>query len=431
MLLTKVDILQSAMIDCIISVDCKNGKKIEGVIKSVSDIALELLIEKETIIRLLWDEILILTVPDDLTEKNSKEAYQWWKQQQNIASKTKFSLTTCYRSLYDKIAQLSTNVQMLALFSAVNPKKILMLDSAESEKCMQLAGYLANQLKVSPIENLAIKSLIYLASKEYAVGIDRLIEDISYSDDPHRLLPLICFYQDMSDSAGAFYWASSYFEDINIVTENEKNNLWWNYLLQAVTFEYYDELIPQLLHIYDISPKFALESLAFLFFARNDFYKGSLLYKEFKKQNVISKEQYNVHLYSLHYGRMYGEHYSYYARYKRWVSFILDEETYLYQSYDFDTGLNGFVYDYVPSQGYCKVVGLDLLSYFLHFDNCNIMDANNTKSIRSKLQKEICSMSSIEDELPVCIEFCRIGGLDLKRSYAIIRAELTKQISKS
>ena len=428
MLLTKVDILQSAMIDCIIVVDCKNGKKIEGVIKSVSDTTLKLLVEKENVISLLWDEILVLTISDDLTEKNSKESYQWWKQQQNIASKTKFSLTTCYRSLYDKIAQLSTNVLMSALFSAVNPKRILMLDSAESEKCLHLAGHLANQLKVSPIENVAIKSLIYLASKEYAVGIDRLIDDISCSEDDHRLLPLICFYQDMSDSAGAFYWASSYFDEVNIIIEN---NLWWNYLLQAVTFEYYDELIPQLLHIYDVSPKFAFQSLSFLFFARNDFYKGSLLYKESQKPNGISKEQYNVHLYSLQYGRMYGEHYSYYARYRRWVSLILDEETDLYQSYDLDTGLNGFVYDYVPSQGYCKVVGLDLLSYFLYFDNCNVMDANNTKSIRSKLQKEICSMSSIEDELPVCIEFCRIGGLDLKRSYAITRAELTKQISKS
>ena len=416
------------MIGNTVTVDCKNGKKIEGVISSISDIELRLFVGKDNSIQLFWDDVLILTAPDDLTEKNSKEAYQWWKQQQNIALKSRFSLTTCYRALFDKIAKLSTNVMMTSLFSAANPKKLLLLNSSECEKCLQLEGHIAHQLKISPIENIASKSLIYLASKEYAVGLDELLDEISCSEDDDRLLPHICFYQDMADGAGAFYWASSYFDDRKKIFEN---NLWWNYLLQTVSFEYYDEVIPQLLHIYDISPRFALQSLSFLFFARNDFYKGSLLFNESQKLNSISKEQYNIYLYSLHYGRMYGEHYSYYARYRRWVSLILDEEIDLYQSYNCDTGLNGFVYDYVPSQGYCKVVGLDLLSYFLHFDNCNVMDANNTKSIRSKLQKEICSMSSIEDELPVCIEFCRIGGFDLKRSYAITRAELTKQISRS
>ena len=83
----------------------------------------------------------------------------------------------------------------------------------------------------------------------------------------------------------------------------------------------------------------------------------------------------------------------------------------------------------MPGQGYCKVLGIDLLSYFMHFDNCTIEDANNTKSIRNKLKKEICSMTAVEDELPVCIEFCRSGGIDSKKNYAITRAELASQIS--
>ena len=426
MLLTKVDILQAAMIDCNITVDCKNGNKIDGIIKGLSDIAIEIENEQGKKSALSWNDILVISTSDDLTEKNSKDAYQWWKQQQNIAVKTRFSLTTCYRSVFDNISRLSSNILISTLFSATNPKKLLLLDSSERKKGLQLANHLANQLKASQIEKIAMTALINLAAKEYATGLDQLIDDIAYLDDEHRLLPLICFYQDMSDSAGAFYWASSYFDNIKLITAND---LWWNYLLQAVSFEYYDELIPQLLHLYDVLPKFAIQSLSFLFFARNDFYKGSILYKESKNKDIISKEQYNVYLYSLHYGRMYGEHYSYYARYKRWVSLILDDDIDLYQSYNSDTGLNGFVYDFVPYQGYCKVVGLDLLSYFLHFDNCNIMDANNTKSIRSKLQKEICSMSPVEEELPVCIEFCRTGGIDSKRSYAITRAELAKNIN--
>ena len=233
-------------------------------------------------------------------------------------------------------------------------------------------------------------------------------------------MPLVCYYQDMADGAGAFYWAGIYYEDLNMIYANE--GLWWNYLLQTVTFDYYDGIIYQLLDLYDNRPQLAIESLAFLFFAKTDYYKGDLLYRESRKNPVMSKPQFRVYLNSLKYGSMYGEHYSYYARYDRWVSAILDND--MYTNYTTDSGLYGFIYDYVPGQGYCKVLGLDLLSYFMHFDDCNVTDANNTKSIRTKLQREICSMSPVEDELPVCVEFCRSGIVNSKRSYAVSRAEL-------
>lgn len=426
MILTKMDVLQSAMIGCNVMVDLKNNSKISGKLKSLSDEFLE--IEDVTaIIKLCWKDVLILNIPNKLEERNSREAYSWWKKQHNFAINYGYSLGNCYRNIFDKIAENTTNVFLATIFKTYNTKKLITIDYKEENEFLKIVDAILKRLNTSCNERNAARALIYLAAKDYAKGLDELIQAISNSEDPKRLLPLICYYQDMSDGAGAFYWASSYYENSILVFE-EQDGLWWNYLLQVVSFDYYDDIVNQLLDIYEISPLFAVKSLGFLFFARNDMYKGTMMIEESTKENIITKEQFYTYLGLLQYGKLYGEHYSYYARYCKWISLILSDEEPLYKSFEQDVGIYGFIYDFVPRQGYCKVLGIDLLSYFMHFDNCTIEDANNTKSIRNKLQKEICSMSSVEDELPVCIEFCRLGGIDSKKNYAITRAELVSQI---
>lgn len=424
MLLTKMEVLQSARVGCTVVADCKNGDKLQGILKGVSEEYIELLLEKEQNTRLRWEEILVVSISDDFWEEpKEQEAYQWWKKQYNYASNSRFSLGVSYRELFDQIAELSGDPIMASLYKITNSKKLYMIDQKDEKRFQKSLDTYLKRMKVTDNEVSAARALIYLAAKDYSTGLKELVEIISDSEDPKKILPLICYYQDMSDGAGAFYWAGTCYDDQNMIDQNE--GLWWNYLLQAVTFDYYDEVTYQLLDLYDSRPRLALESLAFLFFAKTDYYKGTLMYREARKDSPMSKAQFRMYLSSLQYGKMYGEHYSYYARYKKWVSVILDEDYDIYRTYNTDDGLCGFIYDYVPGQGYCKVVGLDLLSYFLHFDDCNVTDANNTKSIRAKLQREVCSMSPVEDELPVCIEFCRSGAVNSKRSYAVLRAELT------
>lgn len=175
-----------------------------------------------------------------------------------------------------------------------------------------------NQIHATREERSTARALIYLAAKDYATGIQELVQEISTNNNDKCLLLIACFYQDMADGAAAFYWLGYYYD--NPAYSGENQVLWWNYLLQSVAFNYYDDLIPQLLDLYDDSPTLAIKSLSFLYFAHNDHYKGVMLYKEALRSSIqLSKEQYYTFFSSLGYGTVNREHFSYYARYHRYI----------------------------------------------------------------------------------------------------------------
>ncbi len=425
MLIVKEDLLQSFMIYNDLTVSLSEGEEIKGRLRTVSDKYIELYVNG-ICQKVLWKDILSLDISNNSEFENIiDESLSWWKERRHFATDAKYSLGNCFRNLFDDIAERMTDSILIALFEAKNSKKLIYIDEKEKINYLRLLEPVLNQIKASEVERSAARALIYLAAKDYATGMKELAYK-SLGDSTFSLLPMICFYQDMKDGTAAFYWLSRYYNEPVHIQEND--DLWWNYLLQTVSFDYYDDLIPQLLHLYNNSNSkaFAIRSLAFLFFACNDNYKGNFLYTEANKKNShMSKMQYSKFLISLRYGTSDGEYYTYYARYRRWLEMILDRQSPLYKSYERNDDIHGFVYEFIPGKGYCMVLGYDLLSYFLHFDDCAEVDANNTRSIKNRLQREICSFSPVHEELPVCLSFSRTDSMNTKKSYAIIRAELS------
>ena len=390
-----------------------------------------------------WDRIVILELEKKAATKRSnymnnaslRSWNEYMLEKSNMAFSVRYSLTTCYDDLFDKIADMAYDIRLSQLFRVKNSRKMYdVIDDAYKDRYFNILDSVINKIYLNDADprmataKSVARGLVCLAAKDYACGVRELIELMQNYRD---LLPLVCFYHDLGDECGCFYWLSIYYD---YVLQNasefknsfdQENGLWWNYLSQAVSLNYYDRLIPQLLDLFDIDASQAIRSLSFVFYKANEYNKSiTLFYDQNKIGLVLLKDWYEKFFYSLGEGNLYNEHYSRYARYLKCLETIIDNQ--LYHSYaSANDIISGIVYEYVPSRGYCRVLGYDLLSYFLHFDDDSKPNGNSSFNIKKALNREICSLEPVENEFPVSVKFQRNENKYAKKSYDVFNAELT------
>lgn len=228
MLVSKLKLLQSFKIYDHLTVTFVNGEKFNGILLTVSDKYIEIQsATNETRQYIPWTDILTLDFADKTSTYNSSDSYKWWNTKRINASNQPLSLATCFRNTFDQIASNVSNSILSAIFESRNGRTLLFIENREKLEFLNIIEPVLLQIHTSKEERTAARAFLYLAAKDYAGGMQELVQEMSINNTDDLLLVMACFYHDMADGAAAFYWLGFYFDKLSHC--QKQDGLWWNF----------------------------------------------------------------------------------------------------------------------------------------------------------------------------------------------------------
>lgn len=335
---------------------------------------------------------------------------------------------------------------VLSIRERAQRKRFFFHDRGEMARCLEQLEDLLRLYRPPEGQSIALRAFIRLLGKDYAGALGELLPHM-LNREVRYFLPAIGLYSDMGDGAATFFWAMELFGLLLGDPEGqglgrllaqagpgavdvpggpvwtqclEQSAYWWAYLRLAVAFDYYEKVLEHIELLYAFAPNLAIRSLAYLFSLKNDGYKSELLYRESRSfGQKLSLERLRTFYPSLSYHITMKDWGSFFYRYYLRMNEILKEG--LFRSYEDGVEMAGYVYEYVNQRDcYCRVLGLDLISYFLHFDNDPV-----TNEIRRQCRREMGTLQPVRQEQPirVCFRSSR-EILSTHKSYQISSAIL-------
>lgn len=410
---------------------CENGSQMRGIMSGISDERITCRVDGQEK-SLNWGEIDLIRAELPPVLEDPSDFKQWIKQidcmVKGPAFRQIFNLSYCYRALFDRLGAYDTYPVLQDILRAKTQKmrrRLYIRDTWELQICLRELDRVLVLEHASREERAAARSLVYLIAKEYISALNELLPDAVSSDPAANriLLPLACFYHEIRDSAGAFFWLMRCFAQ-EAAPVREDSPLWWGYLQYAVIHNYFPQVWEQIQRLYQSNVSLALRSMAFLFLQQGNRCKGELLYTASCHPSPCMSMGTLQSFYSaLTHNAAAEEYSSRFYRYYLQANQILRDGS--YRPYEKDEHLQGYVCDFVDMRGFCLVLGLDLMTYFLHFDDGSSANDNFTPAIRKKLRQEINASHFIYEETPVRVSFTRsrMTGPE-KRFYSITYAAL-------
>jgi len=414
----KDEMIQAAGLNQNYCIYCVDGRECTGKLTALSCDGLTVSNDGNSIIDICWEDVVVAkqltrvgtAVPDS-------EIQAWRKQQQReLNAGEVFSLLPLCKYLFSDLASYECPRQLKDILSIKNKsqlKNYFFINRAEMALCLEQMDSLLRLSKHSAEQCAAARSFVFLLGKDFATALRELLPHV-LNGDVDFFLPTICLYSDMGDGAATFFWAMRYYDKILRTPNDERvatqllwtkqhfddSPYWWAYLRQAVAFDYFEWVLNHIELLYSSAPNLAIRSLAYLFSLKNDRYKSEFLYREsYASGQLLSLEILRTFYTSLSYNVSVKDWNSFFYRYYLRVEKIISEG--LYHSYEDGMEMKGYVYEYVSQREcYCRVVGLDLITYFLHLDN-----DPSTNEIRKQCRKEMGTLQTVRQELPVRIRF--------------------------
>ena len=428
----KQALLRSAAIGEEVSIEILGGDSVTGTLEEISSKGVT--IQTETDRRLIpMDQILLLKRKRSGPVALKQDAGRFFKQAKAVMNTQGLSIPVQYAETFERILPYSTNQALAALFQRRSTRGIPTMNQktklavmAELELVFRRVGGLEQD------EILAARAFVHFAARDYTHGLAELLKvclPASNQDSLYCLLPLACYCADLRQQPLAHYWLSHFFRYFTPDTDENDRQLidpvWLYYLKCAVSRNCYDDLIPKLEALFREHPKTALHSVAFMYFLQNAFDMGQQLLCEAQSDvRMITEDQFRTYCIPLSSSPFDEEHFGSFYRFRMRMNEILSSG--LYQSYtdNPNADLIGFVYEYIPDSGYCRVLGYDLMIYFWHFDRSLSAGGNQSQYLRNAIEEQMCSMQPVEDEKPVRIRFRATSGKYANQGYTITDVQL-------
>lgn len=416
--ITSGEMQQAAGLERLYCIYCKDGREYTGKLIALDRKGLTLLTDDGSESSFLWSKVSLAEqldhVPPDVPDA---EVQAWRKQQQkDLNAGDVFTLLSLCRPLFDRLAVYECPRRLkdiLSIRSRRQLKNYFFMDRSEMDICLEQLDALLRLSRQPEDQRIIARTFIFFLGKDFATALRELLPRV-LNGETDCFLPTICLYSDMGDGVAAFFWAMRYFDRLLRTPEEmdatarlrwtqkhfENSPYWWAYLRQAVAFDYFERVLEHIELLYRSAPNLAVRSLAYLFSLKNDKYRGELLYRESQSfEQPLPLETLRTFYTSLSYHIFVKDWNSFFYRYYLRAEQIIHDKHYC--SYEDGMEMTGYIYEYVSQRDcYCRVLGLDLISYFLHLDN-----DPSTNEIRRKCHKEMGSLQSVRHELPVRIRF--------------------------
>jgi len=219
-------------------------------------------------------------------------------------------------------------------------------------------------------------------------------------------LVMTCLLTQMKNHMEALFWLESYY----LMERNPTTNwdsTWWFYLKMISKYSSYEAVECLLKKMAWVSPRTAVESLAYLLLENNSV--------NFVAQLLDCVDEYltydeAINLIERNCSFLISDQDNNYHRFIRCIKNII--ERCLISEYDDSEDITGYIFDYVPDREFGFILGFDLIVYF--FRKESIRSENVIKHIKDN----ICSMLSVNEEDLISVTFRR--SLESKRSYNAI-----------
>lgn len=397
----------------------------------------------------------------------SQELLDAFKKEHQIGNRSRADFQVRYRELFDRLLLLNPSATLTSVLAATSKRKLLALSEGERCECREELSRLFNSLAqhdiaVTEEDRAAAAAYVNYAACSMPEGFTELLF-FALQNSPSAssyYLPLACFLDSLNDGAGSLFWQTQYYNqtirDMNPPEMSTADkDAWFQYLETAVVMDYLPDVSKQLEILYEKDPAFALESLIYLLLCRNHRSIAGIAYGLWAElrsgldmttpnslcKSAVTRERFLSFFPYLSESFFRHDHYSYYYRYQKSVQLILarlkdkaresgipgDDIAWCAKALrlclqEEDSGDSyGIIYDFVPHRGFCRVLGFDFLSYFLHFDEADVK-GNNSESLKKIVMARMCSAIPVEEETPVPIVFQKTLSRQRSRWNAITKS---------
>lgn len=369
--------------------------------------------------------------PDVMTS----EAHEFLRATDALLQYENLSIPVQYAQTFSRFIPYSMNMDFIELFQQKRTKNVRKLDQKTKQAMLAELDLVCRRIGDLPQdEYLAARAFIHFAARDYTKGMQELLQvclNAADQDSLYCLLPLACYCADLRHRSLALYWLGKFFSYFPPMIDEKQEQLvdsvWVYYLKSAVAQNYFDELKPLLERLFQEYPKTALISVAYMYLLQHAYDMGRLLLGAARSElDMITLDRFRMYCLHLSTSPFDEEHYGTFYRFRMRMDEILSKEHPLYTSYaDGHNGdLMGFVYEYIPNSGYCRVLGFDTMIYFWHFDNSTYSGSNQTQYLIKTIENQMCSMQPVEDEQAVRIRFRAIDGQYANRGYAVTDVQI-------
>lgn len=286
-----------------------------------------------------------------------------------------------------------------------SPKRIdnTVLDNFQAEVISDYFADIYQQGILGSEEYLLLRMIVYLKTMSYEKCISECLRLNIENPKYVEVLKILSFVMSrVRDDDQAYYWLEKYFLNVPSAIA-EDNALWWRFLEWSVEFGSYVATRDILSQLNERDNMLTAKSIVFLYALNNRFTTALSIYEQILK-NSIPKSQYEIQqlLDSLR-----EEEDNKYHRMLRCIERIKQEMQ--YRTYEEDTKIQGYVFEYVPLRSYGFILGFDRIKYFFHLEDMSNLTIKMVKG-------EICSIKPVNEENLCLVEFDRTK--ESKRLYA-------------
>lgn len=337
------------------------------------------------------------------SNRDSQKALdKFLKSKRNAAENARLRLSWVFVKELDIVSQKIEDLHIREFFLPKRIDKVL-LDDYQAEVILRYVEGINKKRILSSDEYLLLKMIVYLKAMYYEKCISECLNLIADNPKHIEVLKILSFVMNrVRDDDQAYYWIEKYFlytpEEIT-----EENPLWWLFLEWNVEFGSYVATRNLLTQLNTRDSLLTVQSLTFLF-GMNNHYSTALSIYESVLKNFMPKQQNEIQqlLDSLR-----EEEDNKYHRMLRCIERM--EKDKQYRTYEEDTKIQGYVFDYVPLRSYGFIIGFDRIKYYFHSEDMSDLTMKMVK-------KEICSIKPVGEENLCLVQFDRTK--ESKRLYA-------------
>lgn len=349
----------------------------------------------------------------ELNDKNSTDVYspnkdiqqlldRFIKSKRNLSGNSRLHFSQAFIKELNVISQKIGDPIIKEYFS---PKRIdkVILDDYQAEVISDYLAGLNEQEIFSSAEYLLLSMIIYLKTMCYEKCISECFRLIKEDTGCIEVLKILSFVMSrIRDDDQAYYWLEKYFLQMPEAIV-EDNALWWRFLEWDVEFSSYVATRDIISRLNERDNILAAKSLTFLFALNNRYSTAISIYEQVMK-NSMPKGQYEIQqlLDSLR-----EEEDNKYHRMLRCIERMENEGQ--YHTYEEDTMIQGYVFEYVPLRAYGFIIGFDRIKYYFHVEDMSDLTMKMVKG-------EICSIKPVNEENLCLVQFDRTK--ESKRLYA-------------
>lgn len=251
-----------------------------------------------------------------------------------------------------------------------------------------------------------IKIMMLFRMRHYGNAIAVAVELMRQEETTIVTLIFVCLSAQMKNYMETIFWLECYYLHGNVPTV-VWNNTWWFYLRMASKYATYETSIPLLKKMAEISPKTAVQGIAYLLMLNNNA-NYAIQVLDYVDEYLTINEA--VELIESNSSVLVSDIDNNYHRFIRCIQSIIEKGEIC--AYDDTEDIMGYVYDYIPDREFGFILGFDLIVYFFRKESIN------SDNVIKHIKNNICSMSSVNEEALVMVTFRR--SLESKRSYNAI-----------